>query len=394
MASENRPLRVMFINTALDVGGAETLLVNLIRRLDRSRFAPELCCLKYPGTLGEELSREIPVFAGLLATKCDLRVLPRLVRLLLQRRIDCIVTVGAGDRMFWGRLAAFLAGVPVRLTALHSTGWPDVINRLNRMLTHITDGFIGVAPDHGRYLRDVERFPARKVFVIPNGVDVDRFQPRPPNERLRADLGLPPAAPVAGIVAALRPEKDHELFLRVAARVRRDVSNARFLIVGDGPRRVELEAAAAALGIAEAVHFLGMRSDVPELLSLMDVLVLTSRIEANPVCILEAMALARPVVATRVGSIPQSVADGTTGFLAASGDEQALASHVGRLLVDPALARRMGQAGREKAVSEHSLERMVEGYERLIEGIYARKRGVPPPAASSSPAEPEPVEVG
>lgn len=368
----------MFIITALDVGGAETLLVNLIRRLDRRRFAPELCCLKHLGTLGEELSAEIPTHAGLLAGKYDLRVLPRLVRLLRKRKIDVIVTVGAGDRMFWGRLAAFLAGVPVRLTALHSTGWPDVIGRLNRMLTPITDGFVGVAEDHGQYLREVERFPAAKVFVIPNGVDVDRFQPRPANERLRAELGLPSAAPVVGIVAALRPEKDHELFLRMAARVREEVPAARFLLVGDGPRREELKSLTGTLGLAHAVHFLGTRSDVPELLGLMDVLVLCSRMEANPVCILEAMALGLPVVATRVGSIPQSVSDGETGFLAESGDEAALASHVSRLLLNPPRARRMGQAGREKAVAHHSLERMVEGYERLIESVYSSKRIQPP----------------
>ena len=107
---------------------------------------------------------------------------------------------------------------------------------------------------------------------------------------------------MVGIVAALRPEKNHELFLRAAARVLARVPGARFLIVGDGPKRAELEALAESFAIAEAVRFLGTRSDVPELLSLIDVLVLTSHIEANPVSILEAMAGGKPVVATRVGS--------------------------------------------------------------------------------------------
>src|SRR4051812_36920584 len=114
-------LRLMFVHTFMPVGGAETLLVNLIRRLDRDRFTPEICCLKFPGPLGEVIAREIPLFSGLLGVKYDLRVLPRLARLLIRRQIDAVVTVGAGDRMFWGRLAARLAGVPVILTALHST---------------------------------------------------------------------------------------------------------------------------------------------------------------------------------------------------------------------------------------------------------------------------------
>src|SRR5438067_877058 len=105
-ASSDGTLRLMFVHTFMPVGGAETLLVNLIRRLDRTRFAPEICCLKFPGPLGEVMAGEIPVFSHLLGGKYDLRVPPRLTRLLLRRRIDAVVTVGAGDRMFWGRLAA------------------------------------------------------------------------------------------------------------------------------------------------------------------------------------------------------------------------------------------------------------------------------------------------
>ena len=139
--ADRGPLRVMFLITSMPVGGAETLLVNLIRRLDRERFAPELACLKQLGPLGEELAGEIPAHHGLLNRKYDLRILPRLTKLLARRKIDAVVTVGAGDKMFWGRLAAWRAGAPVVLSALHSTGWPDGIGRLNRLLTPITDGF-------------------------------------------------------------------------------------------------------------------------------------------------------------------------------------------------------------------------------------------------------------
>ena len=370
-AAPGDPLRVMFVHTFMPVGGAETLLVNLIRRLDRVRFAPEICCLKRPGPLGEVMAREVPVFSHLLAHKYDLRVLPRLTRLLARRRIDAVVTVGAGDRMFWGRLAARLAGVPVILTALHSTGWPDVVGRLNRLLTPITDGFIAVAGEHARYLREVERFPAHKVFVIPNGVDTDRFRPRPPDEGLRRQLRLPPGAPVVGIIAALRPEKDHELFLRVAQRVCGAVNQAQFLIVGDGDLRPRLEAASAELGLEGAVHFLGSRADIPELLSLIDVAVLTSKMEASPVTILEAMACGKPFVAPRVGSIPETVVDGQTGYLA--GDEVGLAGHITRLLTDTDLRRVFGENARRRVEQHLSLERMVEGYEQLIARLHAVK---------------------
>src|SRR5262249_27285528 len=161
---------------------------------------------------------------------------------------------------------------------------PDGIGRLNRQLTRITDAFVGVATPHGRHLIDVEGFPASKVRVIPNGVDCDRFAPVPGAD-LREQLGLPATAPIAGIVAALRPEKNHRLFLQSAALVLDKVPQAQFLIAGDGPERPYLESLAAELGISANVKFLGTRSDVSRLLALCDVFVLTSHVEANPVSI-------------------------------------------------------------------------------------------------------------
>ena len=214
------PLRVMFVITSMPVGGAETLLTELIRRMDRGRFLPELCCLKYFDPLGEVLAQEIPAFTELLAHKYDVRVLWRLTQLMRRRRIDAVVTVGTGgDKMFWGRLAAWLAGVPVICSALHSTGLPDRVEFANRLLAPLTDAFIAVAEPHGRYLAEHEGCPAPKVRVIPNGVDVERFHPRWPNRALRQALELDPTAPVVGIVAALRPEKNHEMFLRMAVMV-------------------------------------------------------------------------------------------------------------------------------------------------------------------------------
>ncbi len=155
------PLKVLFLSTSLPVGGAEVLLANLVRRMDRQRFLPEIGCLKQLGPLGEELAREVPAASMFLCHKFDLRVLPRLVRHFYKQRIDAVVTVGAGDKMFWGRIAARLARVPVIASALHSTGWPDSVGRLNRLLTPITDAFIGVADGHGRHLVESEGFPAR-----------------------------------------------------------------------------------------------------------------------------------------------------------------------------------------------------------------------------------------
>jgi len=358
----------------MPVGGMEVLLVELIRRLDRNRCLPELCCLKYFDTLGETLAREIPAFTGLISQKFDVRVLWRLTRLLRQRKIDAVVTVGTGgDKMFWGRLAGRLAGVPVLCSALHSTGLPDRVEFANRLLAPITDAFIGVAEPHGKYLAEHEGCPADKICIIPNGVDVQKFHPRRPNPNLTRKLGLRKEAPVVGIVAALRPEKNHELFLQAAALVHQNMPQANFLIVGDGPRRLELERRAAELSLADVVHFAGTRADIPEMLGLMDVFVLTSHCEASPVSILEAMACEKPVVATRVGSVPETVLDGWTGFLVPPGDAEQAAGRTLALLQDPKRAAAFGRAGREQVIARWSIERMVQGYEELLEGIYRNK---------------------
>lgn len=368
-----KPLRVMFIQTDMRVGGAEMVTANIIRRLDRGRFRPEVCCLKEPGEIGEALGGEIPLHHGLLRDKYDVRVLPRLISLLRGRKIDAVVTVGAGDKMFWGRIAARWLRVPVVVSALHSTGWPDGVGRLNRLLTPITDAFIAVAASHGQYLVEQERFPASRVVVISNGVDTARFAPPGPVETLRHELGIDADAPVVGIVAALRPEKNHELFLDAARRIALQLPGARFLIVGDGPRRADLEQRTARLGLANSVRFLGSRDDVPRLLAAMDVFALTSHNEANPISILEAMSAGRPVVATAVGSIHEAVAEGETGHLVPAGAADQLSDRVLNLLRDEPRRSAMGAAAREAVVRRWSIEAMVSGYERLIESIYLEK---------------------
>ncbi len=359
----------MFLVTSLPVGGAEVLLANLVRGLDRDRFAPEIACLKELGPLGEELAAEIPVHAHLLANKFDLRVLPRLVWLMHQRKIDAVVTVGAGDKMFWGRLAARFAHVPVVVSALHSTGWPDSIGRLNRLLTPLTDAFIGVADAHAQHLIEREGFPTSKVHTIYNGVDTARFAPADATD-VRRELGLSLSAPVVGILAALRPEKNHELFLNGAASILRELPESQFVLVGDGPRRASLERLAEELGIAESIHFLGSRSDVHRLLPAFDVVALTSHNEASPVSILEALSCGVPVVSADVGSVAETVVPGETGELFLAGDLDQFVAATIALLQQPERRVQLGNEGRRRMAEGRSVEAMVGGYETLIERIH------------------------
>lgn len=368
----DKPLRVMFLVTSLPVGGAETLLANLVRRMDRTRFAPEIACLKDRGPLGDELSAEFPVHCRLIHHKFDVLVLWRLWRMFRSRQIDVVVTVGAGDKMFWGRLGAKLARVPVILSALHSTGWPDEIGKLNRLLTPITDGFIGVASNHSKYLVEVEKLPASKVHTIYNGIDTERFQPNR-KRAIRSELGIPDTAKVVAILAALRPEKNHRMFLEGAAEIRRHHPEAWFVVIGDGPLRATLETLAAQGGVADVTRFLGSCPDVDRLLPAADVLALTSLNEASPVSLLEGLSCGIPAVAPDVGSISETLVDGTTGRLFSVGDKAQYVQSVLDLLANDDQRRRMGEQGRRVVVETRSLEAMVAGYEALIERLYVVK---------------------
>jgi len=390
MPTQNRPpLRVMFLTTSMPIGGAETLLMNLVRRLDPHRFAPEIACLKQLGPLGELLAEEMPVHSHLLANKFDLRILPRLGKLFRSRKIDAVVTVGAGDKMFWGRLAARLAGVPVVMSALHSTGWPDSIGRLNRLLTPLTDAFIGVADAHAEHLITHEKFPRDKVHTIYNGIDTEVFVPGDGNA-LRQELGIPTETPIVGILAALRPEKNHELFLagarRITAQSIADKQPApHTVLIGDGERRSALEALAAKLGMAETTHFLGSRSDVAEILPAFDVVALTSHNEASPVSILEALSCGVPVVSTRVGSVPETVLPGQTGALFEPSDLDGFVAATLDLLQDPAKRARLGRQGRQHVLEHCSLDAMVQGYETLIQRLVESKNRLLHPKVSTAP---------
>lgn len=373
-AAKTRPLRTLFVITSMPVGGAETLLVNLIDRLDRRRILPEVVCLKEPGPLGEAIRARHAVHSDLTAGKWDIRVLPRLMGLIRRRQIDAVITVGAGDKMFWGRLAARLSGVPVICSALHSTGWPDGVSRLNRALTPITDAFIAVADHHAAHLKQSLRLEDGRVRMIRNGIDCQRFAPSSAaKKRLLGELSLPSQTQLVGIVAALRPEKNHAMFLDVAASLLHRNERVHFLIVGDGPQRASIERRIGGSALEGRVHLLGTRHDTPDVVAALDLFLLCSHNEASPVSILESLACGVPVVSTDVGSVSEMVRPGETGFLVAPGDASAMATSVETLLGNTQLRASLGLAGRQAVTARGSLGAMVEGYTELIESIYLQK---------------------
>jgi glycosyltransferase involved in cell wall biosynthesis len=228
---------------------------------------------------------------------------------------------------------------------------------------------------HRDYLVEKERISLEKIEIIPNGIEIEKFGYVDKGET-RKSLGITEKAPVVGILAMLRHEKAHDVFLKAAALVLQRVPSAYFLIIGDGTERGRLEKFTRELKIHEKVYFLGVRQDITQLLGILDVAVLSSHpvVETFPVSVLEYMASSKPVVATRVGSLSELVEEGVTGFLVDAGDFKSMANRIISLLDNPTLACRMGKEGRKKVQKQYSVAKMVQRHEQLFQRLLSESR--------------------
>ena len=274
-------------------------------------------------------------------------------------------------------LAAALAGVPVRIATNHlPTIPPNAYTWKGRLVLRLAYRCVQamLVDSETNRRRALANYPIapERLKVVPHGIRVEDFPTEGTRAAVAEEFGLQARAPIVGTVGRLSPQKATEDFIEAAALLRRRFPDAQFLIVGEGERRAELERLVVARGLSASVRFTGYRQDVPRLLAAMDVFVLSSLYEGMPFSILEAMAAARPVVATRVDGVPEVVAEGETGVLVPPREPEQLADAIGFLLVHPDRAREMGRRGRERVRAHFSWERMVETIERLYRELLAR----------------------
>jgi len=370
------------------LGGAEALARAVTARLHRSRFEPSFCVTRWNPT-----SADVAARAELEATGVDVVALEResllsvgpwrtLQRELRRRRIDILHTHKLGSNV-WGAVVSPFGGVPVLIAQEHGVSGSRLRRQLllNRFLVgRRAHAFVAVCEADRRRMIEVEGIPVEKVEVIRNGIDA---APSGDGQAMRRALEIPAEAPVVGAVATLRPEKALDVLLEAALLVRRQVPELRVLIAG-GPDRVQpevedqLRALRDRLGLEDTVIFLGPRLDVPDLLAAFDVGVLCSDREAGPLALLEYMEAGKPIVATRVGGIPEIVDEGRTGLLVEPRNPSQLAAALTELIRDPERGSEMGEAGRRRRREHYNLDRTtreVEGlYERLFAGAKTASR--------------------
>jgi len=375
---KRRRLRVVTLVDGIGLaGGAERLAREIVLRLDPERFEPTLCVSRW----SDERARAAAAAGALAGLEqagvgflglrrrgtYDLASWRPLWRL-LGDGTDVLHGHKIGSNV-WAAVLGSLARTPAIVAHEHTWSFQgQPLRKLldRRLIAPRADAFLAVSELDRRRMVEIERIDPAKVIFVPNGI------PEPPPRGggdIRRELGVDAATPIVGTVCALRPQKALDVLIDAAAILAPRVDGLRVLIVGDGPERAALERRIAELGLAGTVVMLGHRDDVRDLIGELDVAVCSSDFEGTPLSVLEYMQASLPIVATRVGGIPDIVADGSEGLLVEPRDAGALADAVARLLRERDLASRLGSSARERQLAEFDIGVTVRAVERIYEGL-------------------------
>jgi len=394
-------IKVCHIITKLELGGAQQNTLYTVKTLDRKKFTP-LLITGLEGILIEEANRYYHVrkyYLSDLIRKIrpvkDLRALYKIWRILRREkretpRIPLIVHTHSSKAGILGRWAAKCAGVSWIIHSIHGFGfhnyqsslarWTFIV--LERITAKITTHFIAVSVTNIETGIRLGLFSRSRVSLIRSGINIARFQnfcnqPAPDlresREKKLQELQIPLHKKVIGMIACFKPQKAPLDFVQAMRIIADTIPDVHAIMIGDGVLRPQIEAMIARCHLETVISLLGWRTDIPELLSLCQLLVLTSLWEGLPRVCPQAMAVGIPIVATNVDGIPEAVHDGVNGFLVQPGDMQKLAEKIVCLLNNPDIAQSMGKQG-QKMVEEFDIRRMVQQQEALYHSLISESR--------------------
>ena len=390
------PIKILRAITRLNIGGPAIHAILLSRALnDGALFTSTLVTGTTAPHEGDLLDLAharsveplvLPALGREISPLDDLVSLARMVMLVRNLRPDIVHTHMAKAGAV-GRLAAKICGVPLIVHTYHghvfhsyfSPAKTRVFLTIERALGLATNRIIVVGDGQRDEIASYGVAPLRKLTTIRLGLELDQFlEAERHRGELRRELGIDADAPLVGIVGRLVPIKAPELFLQAAVKVREALPQAQFLVVGDGERRQELGTLAEQLGLKKSVRFLGWRRDLVRVYADLDVVALSSLNEGSPVVLIEALASARPVVATAVGGVPEVVIHDQTGLTVPVSDVSALSDSIVSLLRDRWLAERLGHAGRQHVYPRYDSSRLVDDVRQLyLHELAAQGRALP-----------------
>lgn len=376
-AESRRKLRVVTLVDGIGLaGGAERLAREVVIRLDPDRFDRTLCVSRWSEERADA-ARASGALAQLEEAGVEFLGLPRrgTFDLLnwrpLMTRLRSEVDVLHGHKIgsnVWAAVLGTLARTPVIVAHEHTWSFEgQPLRRLldRRLIAARADAFLAVSALDRKRMIEIERIDPAKVLLVPNGIP----DPPPPGASdLRRELGIG-QEPVVGTVCALRPQKALGVLLEAASTLADRIPGVTVVIVGDGPERPVLERRIAELRLQRTVRLLGHRDDARDLMRGFDVAVCCSDFEGTPLSVLEYMQASLPIVATRVGGIPDLLETGREGVLIEPGTPVELATAIEGLVADPARAARLGAAARSRQQARFEIGVTVREVERIYEGL-------------------------
>ena len=369
--------KVLHITSYLAIGGLETVIIELCRRLDRALFDVEILCLNGydPQFIQPVVNANISVHLIKKRYRFDFGFFFRVARFVKDKQVD-VIHAHSGC-YFYAALFTLLAGVKTFIYTAH--GLPILLRLQDRiednLATLLVDTIVPVSEEIKETLLQWMPLSRRKLHLIINGVDTERFHPQPElrhHPEMIAKYGLNPEFFWIGSVGRLEPEKNYSMLLRaIAGTNHRSGRRIKLALVGDGSQMRTLQELAAALGIEQQMLFLGQQLSVHEILPLFNVFVLSSLTEGTSISLLEAQACGVPAVVTDVGGNGFIVRHGTNGFLCPVNDVEAMASALCRLRDEPSIWHAMATAARERVEIELNLNSMLGQYQKL----YLQNKG-------------------
>ena len=391
-----KKILVAHIITRMIKGGAQDIALNLIAGLNKNNYESTLIAGSEEGSEGTfwpEIKKAgikhklIPELVREISPLKDIIALLKLAYFLKKKRFR-IVHSHTSKAGFIGSLAAKLAGIPVIIYLPQGhIFYPDgaipgvsgnrlklkIFFVLRRFASRLADKVIALTWADKKEQVNLGLAPADKYTIIPNGVDLKKFTVIKEPDKLKKKLNIIERYPVLGIVGRLSSEKGHQFLFKALKRIISDYPNTILLVVGDGVLKGQLELLAKDMGLEKYVCFLGLRQDIPDILSIIDIFIQPSLYEAQSVATIEAMSLKKPVVVSKVGGMPGVVDDGQTGFLVPPKAPQPLAEAILKIANDKKMAEMMGEAGHQKVVNEFNLKKMITRTENLYETLLSKR---------------------
>lgn len=370
-------INILHIYQNSKIGGVQQQLLSLLKAYNKEVFNPIFCCLGPKEDMGKEIEKLGIDFIALNNKryhKFSLKIIINLYRLMKKKHIH-VVRTHKYRASLYGRIAAWLAGVPVIITSVHGNYRKDLRPErriANKILSRITDKIIAVSESIKRDIVKHDKIDPSKILVIYNGIDISKFAPSEKFENIREKLLINADDIVIGFVGRLVPAKGLEYLIEVISYLKEEFKNIKLLIVGEGSLLGNLKDKARENGIHDRVIFTGQRRDVPDILHCMDIFVIPSIAEGIPNALLEAMAMGKPIIATKVGGIPEIIEDGFNGLLVPPRDSGVLAAAIKTLIDNRQLAVKIGQTARDFA-QNFSITATAQKWELLYKTLLKEK---------------------